>query len=203
MNFDFPPVEIKVGYATLYTMFPVFSLVLDQDISSYIAVTYPELYKELSKGRSLSYKTFFMWVLISIYQGECSGIATICFWHWQFATINDREIRLLGGVIMYGALILFEDEFIHIVAISFSALILTELIMVALTIRTWHRLMVLAEIFSLLLYLISLAVLHEYFGKSKAVCTASHRHIQFPWFVFQIGNSFGRGTSYGKCLWLR
>lgn len=40
---------------------------------------------------------------------------------------------------MYGALILFEDEFIHIVAISFSALILTELIMVALTIRTWHR----------------------------------------------------------------
>lgn len=40
---------------------------------------------------------------------------------------------------MYGALILFEDEFIHIVSISFSALILTELIMVALTIRTWHR----------------------------------------------------------------
>lgn len=60
---------LMVGYATLYTMFPVFSLVLDQDISSYIAVTYPELYKELSKGRSLSYKTFFMWVLISIYQG--------------------------------------------------------------------------------------------------------------------------------------
>lgn len=66
---------------------------------------------------------------------------------------------------MYGALILFEDEFIHIVAISFSALILTELIMVALTIRTWHRLMVLAEIFSLILYLISLAVLHEIFGE--------------------------------------
>lgn len=40
---------------------------------------------------------------------------------------------------MYGALILFEDEFIHIVSISFTALILTELIMVALTISTWHR----------------------------------------------------------------
>lgn len=66
---------------------------------------------------------------------------------------------------MYGALILFEDEFIHIVAISFSALILTELVMVALTIRTWHRLMVLAEIFSLCLYLVSLAVFHEYFGE--------------------------------------
>lgn len=103
---------LMVGYSTLYTMFPVFSLVLDQDITSTTAVTYPELYKDLSKGRSLSYKTFFIWVLISIYQ---------------------------GGVIMYGALILFEDEFIHIVAISFSALIMTELIMVALTVRTWHR----------------------------------------------------------------
>lgn len=53
---------------------------------------------------------------------------------------NKIYYDFLGGVIMYGALILFEDEFIHIVAISFSALILTELIMVALTIRTWHRL---------------------------------------------------------------
>lgn len=91
---------------------------------------------------------------------------------------------LAGGVIMYGALILFEDEFIHIVSISFSALILTELIMVALTIRTWHkwvsspccvfdqstnfsqtfRLMVMAELFSLVLYILSLVILHDYFG---------------------------------------
>jgi len=70
-----------------------------------------------------------------------------------------------GGVIMYGALIMFEDEFIHIVAISFSALVLTELIMVALTIRTWHHIMMLAEIFSLALYLLSLIVLKDYFGK--------------------------------------
>lgn len=63
---------LMVGYATLYTMFPVFSLVLDQDIGSCTALTYPELYKELSKGRSLSYKTFFIWVLISIYQGKSS-----------------------------------------------------------------------------------------------------------------------------------
>lgn len=71
---------------------------------------------------------------------------------------------LAGGVIMYGALIMFEDEFIHIVAISFSALVLTELIMVALTIRTWHHLMVLAEVFSLALYMLSLVVLKDYFG---------------------------------------
>jgi phospholipid-translocating ATPase len=127
---------LMVGYATLYTMFPVFSLVLDKDVSGKIALTYPELYKELSKGRSLSFKTFFMWVLISIYQ---------------------------GGVIMYGALVMFEDEFIHIVAISFTSLVLTELIMVALTVRTWHYIMVLAELLSLGLYILSLIVLKDYF----------------------------------------
>ena len=40
------------------------------------AITYPELYKELTKGRSLSYKTFFIWVLISIYQ--VSGESSFC-----------------------------------------------------------------------------------------------------------------------------
>ena len=52
---------------------PVFSLVLDRDVPAKIALTYPELYKELTKGRSLSYKTFFLWVAISIYQGRWSG----------------------------------------------------------------------------------------------------------------------------------
>lgn len=65
---------------------------------------------------------------------------------------------------MYGALVLFESEFVHVVAISFTALILTELLMVALTIRTWHWLMVMAEFFSLACYLASLAFLNEYFG---------------------------------------
>lgn len=30
-------------------MFPVFSLVLDKDVSAEIVMTYPELYKELTK----------------------------------------------------------------------------------------------------------------------------------------------------------
>ncbi|XP_023376893.1 probable phospholipid-transporting ATPase IIB [Pteropus vampyrus] len=88
------------------------------------------------QGRSLSFKTFLVWVLISVYQ---------------------------GGILMYGALVLFESEFVHVVAISFTALILTELLMVALTIRTWHWLMVLAEFLSLGCYVASLAFLNEYF----------------------------------------
>ena len=66
---------------------------------------------------------------------------------------------------MFGALLLFEDEFIHVVAITYTALILTELTMVALTIRTWHPLMVLAELLSILLYLLSLILLREFFGE--------------------------------------
>ncbi|EDV26080.1 uncharacterized protein TRIADDRAFT_55823 [Trichoplax adhaerens] len=127
---------LMVGYATIYTMAPVFSLVLDVDVSAEIAMTYPELYKDLSKGRSLSYKTFFIWILISIYQ---------------------------GGTIMCGALLLFESEFAHIVSISFTALILTELLMVALTIRTWHWVVIVSEIFSLALYFCSMLLLRNYF----------------------------------------
>lgn len=36
-------------YATIYTMFPVFSLVLDQDVKPDMAMLYPELYKDLTK----------------------------------------------------------------------------------------------------------------------------------------------------------
>ncbi|KAL6080305.1 hypothetical protein STEG23_036276 [Scotinomys teguina] len=128
-----------IGYSTIYTMFPVFSLVLDKDVKSEVAMLYPELYKDLLKGRPLSYKTFLIWVLISIYQ---------------------------GSTIMYGALLLFESEFVHIVAISFTSLILTELLMVALTIQTWHWLMTVAELLSLACYIASLVFLHEFIERS-------------------------------------
>ena len=52
-----------VGYATVFTNFPVFSLVLDQDVSENLVMLYPELYQELQKGRPLSRKRFFIWML--------------------------------------------------------------------------------------------------------------------------------------------
>ncbi|KAF2983717.1 hypothetical protein EK904_006693 [Melospiza melodia maxima] len=113
-----------IGYSTIYTMFPVFSLVLDKDVKSEVAMLYPELYKDLLKFHSLA-----------------------------------------GSIIMYGALLLFESEFVHIVAISFTSLILTELLMVALTIQTWHWLMIVAELLSLSCYIASLVFLHEFIGE--------------------------------------
>jgi len=138
------PSFLMVGYATLYTMFPVFSLVLDKDVSPRLVMRYPELYK-LMKGRSLTYKTFFLWVLISIYQ---------------------------GGVIMYGAMLLFNDELIHVIAITFTAVILTELLMLLLIVKTWHWLMVVAELMSLSFYLITLIMSPGHFDDQFIQTTA-------------------------------
>lgn len=200
-------------------MFPVFSLVLDQDISSYIAVTYPELYKELSKGRSLSYKTFFMWVLISIYQGEWNVfISKFSLW-FESKKKNIRELYQLYVVYV------FRWRY-HVRSLNFiwrrvyphrsykflrfntnrayygrpnntdMAQVkqnLNQILILFLLIQTtcilYFRLMVLAEIFSLLLYLISLAVLHEYFGKLTFKCpfrifSNAQISIQFRYFFF-------------------
>ncbi len=141
--FYFSPIAIyqgwlMVGYATAYTMLPVFSLVLDRDVNEDVALLYPELYKELTKGRSLSYKTFFTWLMISLYQ---------------------------GGAIMIASLVLFEGEFLHVVSISFTALVLNELIMVAAEVTTWHTLMILSEVVTLTVYVGSIYFLQEYFGE--------------------------------------
>jgi phospholipid-translocating ATPase len=55
--FYFAPIALyqgwlMVGYATIYTMAPVFSLVLDRDLNEDLALSYPELYKELTKVRA-------------------------------------------------------------------------------------------------------------------------------------------------------
>ena len=76
---------------------------------------------------------------------------------------------ILGGILLFGAVLLFEDEFIHIVSISFTALILTELIMIAFTVRTWHCAMVVAEVISLGVYLISVMLFPGNFGKKCSI----------------------------------
>jgi phospholipid-translocating ATPase len=99
----------------------------------------------------LSYKTFFTWLAISVYQ---------------------------GGIIMLLSLFLFESEFLHIVAISYTALVINELIMVALEITTWHSYMILSEIGTAVVYFGSMAVLPEYFDLSFVMTMG---------FVYKVG----------------
>lgn len=133
---------LMVGYSTLYTMAPVFSLTLDKDIDEKLTKIYPELYKELTLGRSLSYKTFFMWVVISLFQGSVI----------QLLSQNLQSLSL--------------DNFLAMVSLSFSCLVYNELIMVALTINTWNRTMVVTIVVTFLIYVGLIPFLSEYFDLS-------------------------------------
>jgi phospholipid-translocating ATPase len=127
---------LVVGYSTLYTMFPVFSLVFDEDVDADTAFMYPELYQELQKGRRLCTRTFLEWTLKSIYQ---------------------------GASIMLLSIYLFDNSFLRIISITFTSLVLTELLMVALEVQKWQCLMVAAQFLSLACYMMSFLLLPTYF----------------------------------------
>lgn len=54
----------------------------------------------------------------------------------------------------------------RLVSVSFTALVLNELVMVGLEINTWHRYMIYAEIATFLSYFVSIPFLGDYFGIS-------------------------------------
>lgn len=73
---------------------------------------------------------------------------------------------------MYGALLLFDQDFVHVVTISFTSLIITELVMVVLTVHIVHWTMIVAEFFSITIYALSLFFLESFFG--TALCYLSY-----------------------------
>lgn len=128
---------LAVGYATYYTMAPVFSLVLDVDVNRSTALLYPELYRHLKAGRVMSTKTFFCWVWKSLYQGT---------------------------VIMLGAFLLFKDNILmNLVAITFTSLILSEILNVVTEIHHWNEVIVSSCVISILIYFASFFLLESHF----------------------------------------
>lgn len=128
---------LLVGYATVYTNAPVFSLVLDKDVDEGLANLYPELYKELKTGRSLSYRSFFNWVVVSVYQGAViQGLSQIL-------------VDAISGP--------------RLISVSFTALVLNELAMVAIAITTWHPVMIMCIIGTAMVYAASVPFLGDYF----------------------------------------
>lgn len=120
----------------MYTAFPVLSLVLDKDVDENLANLYPELYKELTSGRSLSYRTFFVWVAVSIYQGcTIQGLSQL----------------------------LTEVDGPKMVAVSYTVLVLNELLMVAIEITTWHPAMIISIVGTFLIFVGSVPFLGGYF----------------------------------------
>ncbi|KAI5923855.1 hypothetical protein F4810DRAFT_667813 [Camillea tinctor] len=146
---------LLVGYATIYTAAPVLSLVLDKDVDENLANLYPELYKELTTGRSLSYRTFFIWVFVSVYQ---------------------------GGMIQGLSQILTEVDGPKMVAVSYTVLVLNELLMVAMEITTWHPVMVMCIVGTFLVYIGSVPFLGGYFDLDFLLTWG------FLWRVLAIGS---------------
>merc|ERR1719419_729925 len=60
---------LMVGYTCVYTSLPVFSLVLDRDVSFSNSLFFPELYHPLQSGRALNGRTFLLWVMRSFFSG--------------------------------------------------------------------------------------------------------------------------------------
>lgn len=159
---------LMVGYATAYTMLPVFSLVFDEEDDEATVMATPSLYHYLQKGRPLSWKTFFSWVWKSVYQ---------------------------GGAIMCFAILLFENNFVNIVAITFTSLILSELTNVALEVYKWHRLMIVAQLLSLVIYFASMFILRTYFDVTFLLTTS------FAWKVGVITSVSCIPPALIRALW--
>jgi phospholipid-translocating ATPase len=134
-------------YSTLFTMAPVFALVLNEDQLESQIDLFPELYRELLQGRTMNTRTFLMWVWFSLFQ---------------------------GGVMMYMTLGYFSDEFFQIVSIAFTTLLITELTVVATCVHfkiLWRQrrlnlwLFLLAEVLSLVMYVLAVEFLPDTFDK--------------------------------------
>ncbi|EPY24603.1 phospholipid-translocating ATPase [Angomonas deanei] len=139
---------LLMGYSTVFTMAPAFALVMDEDFKESDIHEYPQLYKELVKGRSMNTRTFLQWVWISFFQ---------------------------GGVMMYVSLEQFSDELFQIVTIAYTSLLISELIIVGSTAHLstlWHQrrshfwLYIGAELLSLVMFFVAVLVLPDTFDKA-------------------------------------
>lgn len=118
---------------------PVFSLVTDEDCSESAVMKFPILYSSLQKGRVLSTKTFLIWMWKSIYQGT---------------------------VIMIGSILMFNESFTNIVTITFSSLIVIEILNVYSEVHRVGWRMVVSSICTLIVYFGSIGLLRSTFDTS-------------------------------------
>jgi phospholipid-translocating ATPase len=110
---------------------------------------YPELYKELTLGKSLSYRTFFIWVAISVYQGiVIQGGSQLLVPKFADHSTGNADTAA---------------AFARMVSVSFTVLVINELIMVAAEITTWHPANIISILATGCLYFGSIPFLSGYF----------------------------------------
>jgi phospholipid-translocating ATPase len=124
-----------LGYSTVYTNFPVISLLLDRDTKLKNVMKFPDLYKSLLKGRELSIKSFLWWVWKSLFQAS---------------------VIMIGSILLFG-----ESLYLKVATITFTCLIFAELLNVYSEIKNFQRLMLFSLAGTLLVYILSLILLKE------------------------------------------
>lgn len=125
---------LMLGYTTIYTMLPVLCIIFDEDVSEEKVEEFPQLYQTLQKGRELNLKTFLIWVWKSIYQGAI--IMLLTFW-------------------------LFENSFTEIVTITFTSLILSELLNINTALTRMNKIVCVSQVFTLIIYFLSIWLLQD------------------------------------------
>ncbi|CAK75838.1 unnamed protein product (macronuclear) [Paramecium tetraurelia] len=131
---------LMLGYATVFTVLPVFSLIFDEDITKNKALEFAELYKSLQKGREVTTKTFLIWLWKSIYQGT---------------------------VIMALSFLCFQNTFLQLVTVTFTALIVIELLNVITELKTFKFITLVSQFISISLYLCCIYFMRDVINLSE------------------------------------
>lgn len=155
---------LMLGYTTVFTSAPVFSLICDEDTTIEKVTKFPVMYKTLQKGRNLNIKTFIYWIIKSIYQGT---------------------------IIMMATSTLFESNFLNIISITFTVLIFIEILNVYSEINKVHYAMLISFAFTIIMYLLTMYFLPNYINVSYIFnwsCISKILIVTFiSWFPFFIG----------------
>ena len=130
---------LMMGFATFFTSCPVFSLIFDYFIDDKTVIAFPELYVLCQKGRFFSPKTFIKWICLALYQGSAIIFLTVAVFGVE--GIDER----------------------HFQSISFTAMLLTEFVLVAIEVNHFNIISFISEIGSLAIFIITMFILPEAF----------------------------------------
>ncbi|CAK83243.1 unnamed protein product (macronuclear) [Paramecium tetraurelia] len=125
---------LMFGYSTIFTMFPVFCIIYDEDVKQEIALRFPPLYKSIQQGRLLNTKTFLIWIWKAVFQ---------------------------GFIIMICSILLIKQAFLRLETTVFTCLIFTQYAMTLTELESLHIYMILSNLLSVLIYLMTLLLFPE------------------------------------------
>lgn len=126
---------LMLGYSTIYTMLPVFSLIIDYDLGKEFVFEFTTLYTSMQKGREFYLKIFLIWLWKSIFQGF---IIVLLAFYW------------------------FNTPFLNLVTICFTALIFTEYLNIFGEIKNFNKYNLICLLFSIVVYILSIYLFNNY-----------------------------------------